>query len=136
MRNNILGGKQIMIYNIGIIGTGIMGKNHVRVLKNMSDKFNIIGIFDENVENAKNTAVTYNVKYFENIDELLSQVDSVVVATPSSTHKEIGLKCISIGINLLIEKPLALTVEDGDEINEATSGWSYRTIQPCNIGVR
>lgn len=109
-----------MLYNIGIIGTGTMGKNHIRVAKNMVDKFNIVGIYDVNLDGAKDISKMYGVNYFENLDELLSKIDAVVISAPSSLHKDLSIKCINLGINTFIEKPLALKVEDGEKILEAT----------------
>lgn len=105
-----------MICNIGVVGVGKMGKNHIRVLKSMPDKFNLVGIFDKNIDNALNTAKLYNINYFRNIDEMLNKIDTVVIAVPSSLHKFISLKFINAGVNTFIEKPLALTIEDGEEI--------------------
>lgn len=105
-----------MIYNIGIIGTGIMGKNHVRVIKSMADKFKIVGIYDVNLENAKEASELYGVNYFEELEELLAKIDAVIIATPSSLHRNMSIKCINAGINTFIEKPLALEVSDGEDI--------------------
>ena len=105
-----------MIYNIGVIGTGKMGKNHIRVIKGMGDKFNLVGIYDVNLENAKEISKLYDVKYFENLDDLLCRINAVIIATPSSLHKKMSAKCINAGINTFIEKPLALEVNDGKEI--------------------
>lgn len=105
-----------MIYSIGIVGTGKMGKNHIRVLKNMSNKFNVVGLYDKNIESAKKIARQYSIDCFNTIDEMLKKVDSVIIAAPSSLHKDISLKFINSGINTFIEKPLALTIEDGEEI--------------------
>ncbi len=108
-----------MVYNIGVIGTGKMGKNHIRVIKGMADKFNLVGIYDINLENAKEASNLYDVKYFESLDDLLCKIDAVIVAIPSSFHKTMSIKCINAGINTFIEKPLALEVDDGEEI------WNY-----------
>lgn len=105
-----------MRYNIGIIGTGKMGKNHIRVIKNMTDKFNIKGIYDVNLENAKVTSEQHGVEYYEDLEDLLNKIDAVILATPSSLHKNMSIKCIDKGINTFIEKPLALEVKDGEEI--------------------
>lgn len=105
-----------MAYNIGVIGTGNMGKNHIRVIKNMVDKFNLIGIYDENLGKVKEIASEYEIEYFEDLNDLLIKIDCVIIATPSSLHKEIGIRCINSGINTFIEKPLALEIADGEAI--------------------
>lgn len=119
-----------MMYNIGVIGTGKMGKNHIRVIKSMGDKFKLVGIYDKNLENAKKVSESYDVKHFEDLDDLLCEIDAVVIATPSSLHKTMAMKCINAGINTFIEKPLALEIEDGKEI------WNYAKDKPitCMVG--
>lgn len=106
---------------IGVIGTGHMGRNHVRNL--VQEKgFNMVGVFDANPEQAEETSQRYGVKAFDNINNLLDEVDAVTVAAPSSLHKEIAL-CIAQhgGVHALIEKPLATTSADAKEIVDAFS---------------
>lgn len=103
---------------IGVIGTGHMGKNHVR---NISEekRFDFIGIYDADKEQAKDVAAKYEVKAFDSIDELLNNVEAVVVAVPSSLHKDIALKVAEHGVHALVEKPLATTSEDAKVIVDA-----------------
>ena len=103
---------------IGVIGTGHMGVNHVR---NLSDekRFDLVGIFDADINRAKEIAGEYDTKAFESLDDLLDNVDAVVVAVPSSLHKEVGLKVAEKGKHALIEKPLATNSADAKEISEA-----------------
>lgn len=104
------------MYNIGVIGTGVMGKNHIRVLKNMSDKFNLVGVYDKDIDNMKQVSLIYDVNYFTDLNELLNKIDTVIIAAPSSLHKELSIKCISKGINIFIEKPISLSIDDGYEV--------------------
>ena len=96
---------------IGVIGTGHMGRNHVRNLAE-ERRFNLVGIYDKNTEQAEKAAERYAVKVFDDLDNLLDEVEAVIVAVPSSLHKEIGLKVAKHGVHALIEKPLALNSED------------------------
>lgn len=103
---------------IGVIGVGHMGKNHVRNLAE-EKRFDFVGIYDANIEQAKNIASQYNVKYFETMEGLLSEVEAVVVAVPSSLHKDVALKVAEYNVNALVEKPLATTSADAKIIVEA-----------------
>lgn len=102
---------------IGVIGTGHMGVNHVR---NISDekRFDLVGIYDTDAEQATSVADQYDTKAFESLEDLLDQVEAVVVAVPSSLHKEIGLKVAEHGVHALIEKPLAPTSDDARVLSE------------------
>ena len=100
---------------IGVIGTGHMGRNHVR---NLADekRFDLIGIYDKDVSQAEKLAIEYDTKAYDSVESLLENVEAVVIAVPSSLHKEVGLKVAEHGVNALIEKPLATNSEDAKEI--------------------
>lgn len=106
------------VLKIGVIGTGHMGRNHVRNLSE-EKRFDLVGIYDSDKNQADEIAMKYDVKAFDDLDDLLSQINAVVVAVPSSLHKEIALKVAEHGVHALVEKPLATTSEDAKEISEA-----------------
>ncbi len=103
---------------IGVIGTGHMGRNHVR---NLSDEkqFNLIGVYDKNADQAKKIADEFETAAYSDPEALLKDVEAVVVAVPSSLHKETGLMVAEHGVHALIEKPLALNSTDAKEIADA-----------------
>ena len=100
---------------IGVIGTGHMGRNHVR---NLSDekRFELVGIYDADKAQSSQVAEQYGVRAFDTVDELLGCVDAVIVAVPSSLHKDVALKVADKGVHALVEKPLATTSEDAEII--------------------
>lgn len=105
---------------VGVIGAGSMGRNHIRNYLELNDIYDFVGFFDASKENAKIVEDKFNVKSFETIEELLNEVDAVSVVVPSSLHKKIGLQICETGnVHALIEKPLALTKEDCEELTEA-----------------
>ena len=108
----------IKTLKIGVIGTGHMGRNHVRNLSE-EKRFDLIGIFDTDIMQAKDVAAKYNVKAFDTLDELLDEAEAVVIAVPSSLHKEIALKVASHNVHALVEKPLATTSSDAKIIADA-----------------
>lgn len=103
---------------IGVIGTGHMGQNHVRNLS-ADTHFDLIGIYDVDSVQATNIAAKYGTTATLNLEELLSRVRAVVVAVPSSLHKEIGLKVAEHGVHALIEKPLATNSSDAQVLIDA-----------------
>ncbi len=100
---------------IGVIGTGHMGRNHVRNLSE-EKRFDFVGIYDSDKKQAEEVASKYDVRAFDTLDDLLNEVEAVVVAVPSSLHKEIALKVAEHGVHALVEKPLATTSEDARTI--------------------
>ena len=107
------------LLKVGVIGTGHMGKNHVRNLAMETRYFDLIGIYDQNPVQAGEIAKQYAVTAFNDMEALLDQVDAVVIAVPSSLHRKIGLAAAEHNVHALIEKPLATTVEDAMALTKA-----------------
>ena len=88
----------------GVIGLGIMGRNHARVLSSL-DGVDLVGIVDPGV--TKSFPHDYG-PIFSNIEELLELgVDYCLLAVPTALHEEVGIKLADSGVHVLIEKPLA-----------------------------
>jgi len=100
---------------IGVAGAGSMGANHIRILSEQSGIFDLVGIFDPNPER-QFIAEKYDVTYFESYEQMLSQVDAVVIASPSSLHYDMALVAAEHGVHALIEKPIAENVEQARHI--------------------
>ena len=107
---------------IGVIGFGYWGPNFVRVFRGIPG-CHVVGIVDKRPEALKAAAAIHpGIPLFASVDELLEEgVDAVVVATPASTHYRLGMKLIEAGIDLLVEKPLALSVEEGMRLVDAAA---------------
>lgn len=101
----------------GVLGAGHLGKIHLKLL-NKSDKFNLIGFFDADDRTASEVEAEFGYKRFPTKEELIAAVDMVVVATPTSTHFDCAKKVIEAGRHLFIEKPIAQSVEEAEEIRE------------------
>lgn len=102
----------------GIVGVGIWGQIHVRSL--LSDpKANLVAICDINKDNAKAIAKKYGIpKYYTSYEEMLkdSEIEAVSIATPDYAHGEPALAVVQSGRHLLVEKPMAMTVEESIDI--------------------
>ena len=106
---------------IGVIGVGNMGRNHLRILSEETMRFDLVGIYDADKARAISLAERYGTKAFSDAEVLLTQVKAVIIAVPSSLHKEYGMLAASYGVSALIEKPLAITSRDAAELTEAFS---------------
>ncbi len=100
---------------IGVAGVGNMGANHVRVLSELSDEFELVGIYDVLTEKRK-IASRYGIKFFDSYEDMLEEVEAVSIVCPTSMHKELALKAANKGVHALIEKPIAETAEDAIDI--------------------
>ena len=103
-----------MSIKLGIIGTGNMGRNHVRVAKELTNCFELVSVFDPDVNRI--SALSLDDIAASSEEELLSKVDAVIVAAPSSLHKALALKIAKAGKHLLVEKPLSLSYSDSEEV--------------------
>ncbi|NEV80078.1 Gfo/Idh/MocA family oxidoreductase [Rhodopseudomonas sp. BR0C11] len=101
---------------IGVIGAGVMGTNHGRVLAGLPG-VTLVGIVDPMPEHRDRAIELIGCKTFATLDELLlAGVDAVTIAAPTHLHHEVALTCIDRGIHVLVEKPIASTVAEGREI--------------------
>src|SRR6195952_2344039 len=106
---------------IGVIGAGVMGSNHARVLAGLPD-IRLVGVVDPlPAHRARATELT-GCRTFAGLEELAAEgVRAVTIAAPTHLHHELALTCIARGIHALVEKPVASTVEEGREIVAAAA---------------
>src|SRR5438046_3521693 len=101
---------------VGVIGAGVMGSNHARVLAGLPD-VSLVGVVDPSPAHLARTAELANCQGFETLEQLLAEdVDAVTIAAPTHLHHEVALACIARNIHVLVEKPIASTVAEGREI--------------------
>ncbi|WP_407404871.1 Gfo/Idh/MocA family protein [Chryseobacterium sp.] len=99
----------------GLVGAGHLGKIHLKLL-NQSDKYEFIGFHDKDAENGKKLEAEFGYKYFENLEELLSQIQMLDIVTPTLYHYDYAMKAIEKGLHFFIEKPVTHTLEQAQEI--------------------
>src|SRR5215208_1939307 len=101
---------------IGVIGAGVMGSNHARVLAGLPG-INLVGVVDPLAAHRTRATELTNCRTFATLEELIAEgVDAVTVAAPTHLHHEIALACIGRGIHVMVEKPIASSVEEGRDI--------------------
>ena len=100
---------------IGIIGTGHLGKLHVKMFKHL-DNCELIGIYDSNLIQSKAAASEFNVHEFEELDILLNKVDAVSIAATTSSHFELVKKSLINGKHVFVEKPITATIAEAEEL--------------------
>ena len=104
----------------GVIGLGTFGRNHVAAYAEHPFA-ELVAVCDVKEELAKETADSYNVKYYVDYREMLEdpRIEAVSVATPDFLHKEPVIACSEKGKHILCEKPLATTVDDAEKMVSA-----------------
>jgi UDP-N-acetylglucosamine 3-dehydrogenase len=101
---------------IGVVGVGVMGSNHARVLSDISGVY-LAGIADPDRKQRDFVVRTLGCEAYSDIDALLNAgVDAVTIAAPTHLHHDLALECIARGVHVMVEKPIAPTVEEGRAI--------------------
>ncbi len=100
---------------IGVFGTGHLGKFHLNNWKEIPGT-EVIGFFDPNNETADQVIQQYNLKRFLDEDELIAASDAIDVVAPTNAHFDICKKAIRKSRHVFVEKPLAHTMQEADEL--------------------
>lgn len=100
---------------VGVLGAGHLGKIHLRLL-NQSEKYELVGFYDPNTDNAEKVAQEFGYQKFDSITALIQAVDVVDIVTPTLSHFDCAKEAIENGKHIFLEKPIANTVEEAREI--------------------
>ena len=92
-----------------------MGRNHVRLLSSLSGA-ELIGVYDPNPAAAEAAAREHGARPFSRLEELAGEIQAAVVAAPTVAHAEMGCELLGRGLHVLIEKPLAASLEEADRL--------------------
>lgn len=105
--------------NVAVIGTGNMGKNHARIYSELKNA-NLVAVSDINKEEKK-TAKKFGCKFYQDYRKMLAgeKIEAVSIVTPTMMHKKVALDCISQDKHVLIEKPIAESIESAKQIISA-----------------
>ncbi|MBS4208292.1 Gfo/Idh/MocA family oxidoreductase [Bacillus sp. FJAT-50079] len=104
------------LLKVGVVGTGTMGRHHVRIYDSLHYQVKLVGIYDIDKYLANDIAKNYNIKSFDNLTELLNECDAISIAVPSVYHYEVAMKALELGKNILIEKPIASSIVEAKNI--------------------
>jgi UDP-N-acetylglucosamine 3-dehydrogenase len=109
-----------MTLKVAVIGVGAMGKNHVRIYWELPN-LDFVGIADSDKDLGESISKRYGVDYFQDFRKLLDtrKPDAVTIAVPTANHFDVALEAIQRGIHVLIEKPIAPSIEQGEKIIQA-----------------
>jgi len=100
---------------VGVIGVGDFGRNHARVYGSL-DGCELVGVADRDPARAGKVAEEFGGKAFTDWRELAGQVDAVSVAVPTVEHTRIGCALLEQGIDVLVEKPMAVSLAEADQL--------------------
>ena len=106
---------------MAVVGVGFLGRHHVRLLSQLDD-VELVGVADTNAARAAEVARTYSTCAFTSADELPSDLDAITVAVPTRSHLAVARPFLERGVGVLVEKPMARTLDEADELLAAAAG--------------
>jgi len=123
---------------VAVVGAGTFGRNHLRVYRELEaagEGVSLVAAVEPEAARAADTAAKYSVPVFRSIDELLAaglQIDAATIAVPTLHHHAVSLALLNAGLDLLVEKPLAATTAEADDLI-ARAETNKRILQPGHL---
>jgi predicted dehydrogenase len=103
---------------VAVVGAGEFGRNHARVYRELADA-ELVGIVDPSADRAAQIAAEFSTKVFPDMESLAGHVDAASVAVPTVEHSRVGCRLMELGIDVLVEKPMASSLEEADALLSA-----------------
>jgi predicted dehydrogenase len=100
---------------VGVIGAGALGFHHVRLFRDVAGA-TLVGFHDARSERAQQVAAELNVRAFDTVEALVDACDALTIAVPTPAHYDVAKIALERGRHLLIEKPIATTLAEADEL--------------------
>ena len=116
---------------VAVVGAGEFGSNHARVYRELAD-IELVGVFDIDRPRAQEAAREFRTHAFASLDELHGRADAASVAVPTAQHAEVGCKLMQMGLDVLVEKPIAADLAQADALLRAAQEYE-RVLQVGHV---
>ncbi|MBI5083869.1 MAG: Gfo/Idh/MocA family oxidoreductase [Acidobacteria bacterium] len=100
---------------VAVAGAGAFGKNHLRVIRETGHA-ELAGVFDVDQERARAAAQQFGCRAYETLEDLAGHAQAAIVAVPTSAHKDVACRLLDAGLDVLVEKPIAVTAAEAREM--------------------
>jgi predicted dehydrogenase len=110
-----------MSLRVAVIGVGHLGRHHARILSSLPG-VHLTAVVDTNRARAEEIARAVNSRALFDAGDLAGQVDAVTIAVPTELHRDLALPFLAAGIPVLVEKPMARSLAEADEMIAAAAG--------------
>ena len=100
---------------VGVVGAGGLGYHHVRLFRDIAGA-KLVGFHDTNAERVAKVVAELGVKHFDSLDALIAASEALTVVVPTKAHHAVAKRAIEGGKHVLIEKPIAATLEEADDL--------------------
>ncbi len=105
---------------VAVVGVGDFGRNHVRVYRELPGA-ELVGVVDTNAQRAQQVAAEFSTSVLPDLRSLAGQVNAVSLAVPTIDHARIGCWLLEQGIDVLVEKPVAASLDEADALLAAAT---------------
>ena len=112
------GTQQLKKVRVAVVGAGDFGRNHARVYRELADA-ELAGIVDADGARAAQVAAEFSTEVLPDIESLAGRVDAVSVAVPTVEHARVGCRLLELGVDVLVEKPMAASLAEADQLLSA-----------------
>ncbi len=99
----------------GVIGVGHLGRLHAKTYSQLGEA-ELVGVYDKDSDKSRKVAEELGIRSFPDLDHLLRETQAVSVAVPTPSHFEVGEQVLERGVHLLMEKPIAFSLEQAEEL--------------------
>jgi predicted dehydrogenase len=103
---------------VAVVGAGEFGRNHARVYQEIAGT-ELVGVHDTDVQRATEVSREFETTAFRALEDLRGRVDAASVAVPTAEHERVGRRLMELGIDVLVEKPVAKTLAEADNLLHA-----------------
>ena len=100
---------------IGVVGAGGLGYHHVRLFRDIAGAA-LVGFHDTNADRVAKVVAELGVTAFDSLDALIAASDALTIVVPTKAHHAVAKRAIDAGKHVLIEKPIAATLEEADDL--------------------
>lgn len=101
---------------IGVLGTGHLGKIHLKCIQMATESYELVGFFDPDEATSSRIAAEYGIQAFPSAESLMDAVEVVDIVTPTTSHFDLARQALLKGKHIFIEKPLTHTLEEAETL--------------------
>ncbi len=109
-----------MSVRIAVVGVGYLGRHHARILASLPGA-ELVAAVDTNAARAHEVAAASRTRPLTDFRDVIGSVDAVTLAVPTELHREIALPFLAAGVHVLVEKPMARSLAEADEMIQAAA---------------
>jgi len=100
---------------VAVVGIGEFGRNHARVYREL-EGVDLVGVYDKNPQRAAAVRAEFDTPVLQDLEDLQGRADAVSVAVPTVVHAQVGCRLMEMGLDVLVEKPMAMDLAEADAL--------------------